>query len=301
MEAKANRLQPSNMFVLVVAVLMLLGIAMSRGFTIKHNFMGHPDEHVFYGSTEMLMYDILYDQEYEPVKAYPEGTYVFRLPFHLLAQYVSLEDDYTYNVRLFGRISSVFYYSLGALLGLWLVVNVLHGGKAGAVIYALTVVFSLFQLEISRYGTFDPISFFLLTALVVLCCQYIRSKKIGLIIAASFCVGVAAAGKYPLAYFFILPLSILLMDKVDKKKGFYLLCIMFAVALCGFVCFSPSITKNPRFFINAAFDGLGGYVVGGNVEGYSTVPESIFSALVYNLFYSDLPLSLVFAVLCAGE
>ncbi len=278
---------------------MLAALALTRGITIKHNFMGHPDEHVFYGSTEMLMYDILYGEQYEPLKAYPEGTYVFRLPFHFAAQLIELEDDYTYNVRLWGRISSVFYYSLGCVLALWLVVRALGGGKAGAIIYALTACFSLFQLEISRYGTFDPVSFFVLMLAIVMLCQYIRRGKDIFILAASFCIAVAAAGKYSLAYFFVLPAALLIMQKREKKLRLSLL--MLICAAVAFILFSPSIIRNPRFFIDTVFGGLSGYIVGGNPEGYSTAPESLFSAIVYQLFYSDLPLSGILALLCAAR
>lgn len=281
---------------LILSLCMIIGIAATRGITIKHNFAGQPDEHVFYGSTEMLMYDLLYGEQYEPVKPYPEGTYVFRLPFHLLAQVAELEDDYTDNVRLWGRISSVFYFSLGGIIGLWLVLNVLNGGKAGAIIYILTTCFSLFQIEQSRYGTFDPISFFVLMLALLLLTQYIRKSRKSCFAAAAFCLAVAAAGKYSLAYFFVLPISLLFLQKQSKREKLIMLCIMGLSALLGFLLFSPSILINPRFFINTVLGGLNGYIVGGNPEGYSTIPESLFSAIVYQLFYSDLPLSTIFMV-----
>ena len=298
MGLKQSKPEITKRFFIIITVCMLAGILLTRGYGIKHNFMGQPDEHVFYGSTEILMYDILYGDEYEPLKPYPEGTYVFRLPFHLLAQSVQLEEDYTYNVRLFGRISSVFYYSLGCVFGLWLVVSVLGGGKAGAVIYALTSVFSLFQIEISRYGTFDPLSHLVLMMAIFFITKYIRSLKIAFMLAAAFCIGVAAAGKYSLAYFILLPLAVLVLQPGSVKYKLRQLCLIGIAVFAGFVLFSPSVIKNPRFFIDTVFGGMEGYIVGGNPEGYSTIPESFFSALVYQLFYSDLPLCTVFVVIC---
>ena len=311
MGIKDNRLICTKQFILLVALCMLLGIFVGRGWGIKHNFMAHPDEGVFYDSTQELMNGIIYgwDYDYEPVKPYPEGTYIFRLPFHLAAQYISLEESYVQNVCLFGRIASVFYYSIGAVLGLWLVIEALGGGRAGAVIYALTVVFSLFQIEISRYGTFDPISFFVLMLTIVLCCKYMRGSGVGYLMAACFTLGVAAAGKYPLAYFFLLPLLILMLEKKDRrereretcarKKKICLLFGMLVLMLIGFLMFSPRTVRHPSFFLHTCMKETDGYMLGGNPEGFSTVPESMFSALVYQLFYSDLPLATVFAVVCA--
>ena len=242
------------------------------------------------------MYDILYGEEYEPLKPYPEGTYIFRLPFHLLAQGAVLEDDYADNVRLWGRISSVFYFAIGSIFGLWLVLKVFEGGKAGGVIYMLTTCFSMFQIELSRYGTFDPISYFVLMLTLFLLAQYIRKDKKAYFLAAGFCIAVAAAGKYSLAYFFVLPISLLFLQKKSKKEALSLLFLMAVFAILGFLLFSPSIIRNPRFFINTIFGGISGYVVGGNPEGYSTFPESLFSVIVYQLFYSDLPLSTIFMV-----
>lgn len=301
-----NEKTVSRTFLLLVCFCMLLGIFITRGLTLTHNKMMHPDEFVFYGSTEALMNDLLYDEKYEPLKAYPEGTYVFRLPFQLLAQVVELDENYEANVYLWGRISSVLYYSVGCLLGLWLVVNVLGGGKSGAVIYALAVTFSLFQTEISRYGTFDPVSFMVLMFALVMTAKYLRTDKRAYLVAAVFAIGVAAAGKYSLAYFFVLPAALFILKKEEKKKKLVSFCMMALSALLGFILFSPSVLMNPHFFINTIRGGLSGYVMGGNVEGYSTIPESLFSAVVYQLFYSDLPLALIFAVLgavriCRGD
>ena len=288
----------SKRFFLLAALCLVILTALTRGLALTHNLYGHPDEHVFYTSSELLMLDLLGEDPYEPVKAYPEGTYVFRLPFQLAARAVQLDESYDVSVVIWGRIASVFYYTAGALLGLWLVCGPLRGGRAGAVIYVLTVGFGLFQLEQSRYGTFDPLSFFVLMLVIVLCTLALRSGKRGFLLGAAFAVGVAAAGKYPLAYFALLPLSVLLLQKTRGRTLAWTLALMAGCALIGFLLFSPSVLRSPRFFLSTILGGVQGYMVGGNPEGYSTVPESIFSTMAYHGLYSDLPLAGIFALLC---
>ena len=280
------------------ALCLVLALCLTRGLTLGHNLFGHPDEAVFYGSAELLMEELLHGDDYEPIKPYPEGTFVFRLPFHLLAQVLPLSGDYTVNVDLWGRVSSVFYYTLGALLGLWIVADPLRGGRAGVVVYALAVCFGLFQIEQSRYGTFDPISCFVLNLEVVLCTLALRKNRMILLSAAAFVVGVAAAGKYPLAYYLILPASLLFLRKRRGKDLFGGIALLLGGMLLGFFLFSPSALRSPRaFLVKAIGDGLHGYVVGGNPEGYSTVAESALAVLVYHGAYSDLPLAGLFALL----
>lgn len=286
-------------FFLIMLIVLLALIAVTRGLTIRRNNMIHPDELVFYSSTELLVLDWVYgEDDYEPVKPYPEATYVFRVPFQILAKLIDVEESYDRNVCLFGRISSVFYYSIGAVLGLWLVLNALGGGRAGAIIYVLTVAFSPFQIEQSRYGTFDPLSFFVLMLILVCLTQYMHQGKNSYLLFASFFVGVAAAGKYPLAYFFLWPLYFVFIKK-NKKELVRLFLAISVAALAGFLLFSPSVIKSPRFILETIYREMNGYVLVGNPEGYSTVPESFFSAFVYQMFYSDLPLAAVFAVICA--
>ena len=281
---------------IAAALCLALVLVLTRGFSLSHNLLGQPDEHVFYTSAEILLEDILGGERYEPVKPYPEGTYVFRLPFQAMARLLPLSADYGVNVAVWGRIASVFYYTLGALLGLWLVWDPLRGGRQGALIYSLAVCFGLFQIEQSRYGTFDPISFLVLMLLIVLCTLALRRGGKRYLTAAGFVTGAAAAGKYPLLYFVLLPLSVLLLQKRRGRARAQCLALMLGCALLGFVLFSPSVIRSPRFFLDTIAGGLTGYVVGGNPEGYSTVPESMFSVLLYHGFYSDLPLAGVFAV-----
>ena len=286
-------------FMLAASLCLVIVIALTRGFALTHNLFGHPDEHVFYTSTELLLLDLRGEDEYEPVKAYPEGTYVFRLPFQILAGLVPLDADYGVCVDTWGRISSVFYYTAGALIGLWLVCDPLGGGRAGSVIYVLTAGFGLFQIEQSRYGTFDPISFFVLTLVIALCVLALRRKKQRFLLAAAFAAGVAAAGKYPLFYFALLPLSVPVLQKTRGRRLITTLALMAGCVLLGFLLFSPSVVRSPRFFLSTILGGINGYVKGGNPEGYSTVPESVASVMLYHGLYSDLPFAGLFALSCA--
>ena len=281
-----------------MALCMILLIALTRGITLDHHLLSHPDEHVFYGSTELLMESVLYGHPYEPLKPYPEGTYVFRLPFHLLAQVLPLDTNYEVSVSLWGRVSSVFYYTAGALLGLWLVTGPLRGGRSGAWIYIFAVCFGLFQIEQSRYGTFDPISFLMLMLVIVLCVKALNREKPWHLPAAAFVVGIAAAGKYPLAYFSLLPLSVLFLKKTRGWPLWRNLVLMLLGGGLGFLLFSPSVLRSPFFFLQTIWGGAQGYLVGGNPEGYSTVAESAFSVLAYHNLYSDLPLAGLFALQC---
>lgn len=172
---------------------MLAGVALTRGISVRHRLMEHPDEFVFYSSSEILMLDLFFDDgPYEPIKPYPEGAFVFRLPFQLLARQYQLYEDYEQSVALWGRIASVFYYSVGCVLGLWIVYHVLRGGYTGAIIFALGVIFGLFQIEQSRYGTFDPVSFMLLLLIIFLCARYLRKQREIYLMLAAF-----AAEVYP--------------------------------------------------------------------------------------------------------
>ena len=293
-----ERTQTTKRFLLAASVCLVIVIVLTRGLSLTHNLFGHPDEHVFYTSTELLMLDLLGEDSYEPVKAYPEGTFVFRLPFQLLARAFPLDADYGVSVDIWGRVASVFYYTAGALLGLWLVCDPLKGGKAGGVIYVLAAGFGLFQIEQSRYGTFDPISFLLLTLLITLCVLALRREKTHFLLLSAFVVGIAAAGKYPLFYFMLVPLAVLLLQKPRGQRLAGTLAGMACCALLGFLLFSPSVVRSPRFFLSAILGGVDGYLVGGNPEGYSTVPESLVSVLIYHGFYSDLPLAGLFALSC---
>ena len=281
-----------------MALCMVLLIALTRGIALDHHLLSHPDEPVFYASTELLMEGVLYGDPYTPIKPYPEGTYVFRLPFQLLAQVLPLDANYEASVCLWGRVASVMYYTAGALLGLWLVTDPLRGGRKGAWIYVFAVCFGLFQIEQSRYGTFDPISFMVLMLLIVLCVKALRKERPWHLPAAAFLVGIAAAGKYPLAYFSLLPLSVLFLKKTRERLLLKKLALMLLGGSLGFLLFSPSVLISPRFFLQTILGGVQGYMVGGNPEGYSTVAESAFSVLAYHNLYSDLPLAGLFALQC---
>ena len=283
------------------ALCLVMVIVVTRGVSLTHNFLNTPDEHVFTFSTETLLDSLLSGEQYEPYKPYPEGTYVFRLPFQLLARHVALTEDYSVNVRIWGRIASVFYYTLGALLGLWLVQDPLRGGRAGMRIYVPAIGFGLFQIEQSRYGTFDPVSFPLVMLIIASTVCWLRKGRLPWLLGAAFCAGAAAAGKYPLAYFFLLPAAALFLRGDLRRKRLPVLAAMALCLLGGFLLFSPSVVLNPGFLALTIKKELLGYAVNGNPEGYSTPPESALSTLLYHLLYADLPLAPLWAAAYVGR
>ena len=99
-------------------IFFILVIVSTRAVTIGHNMLLHPDESVFFSASESLkQYLVGSAKEYEEEKEYPEGAIVLQLPFHIGGAVLRKIIGIDFSARLIGRISSVFYFSAGMVLG----------------------------------------------------------------------------------------------------------------------------------------------------------------------------------------
>ena len=149
------------------AVLVLLLILFTRMISLTYQIDIHPDEYKFAKATDSLMNAILEPgASFTEEKEYPEGAYYFHLPFHfaglLLEKLMGLE----YDMAVCGRVSSVFYFCLAVLLGMKLLVKHMKAPPSAQLLFGLSMCFSLFFLEHSRYGTGDMISLFLIFLII---------------------------------------------------------------------------------------------------------------------------------------
>lgn len=289
-----------NKPVVLIILAMLLAVCVSRGVSIGHEATLHPDERYFFQSSVSLKDKLLdFDSTYKAAKVYPEGAFVFQVPFHLLEQLLCSLTGQPENARLWGRIASVFYFSLGCVLGA-LVLYRYFGKKPGMVaLYAVIMTFSLFHIEQSRYGTGDAISFFLLTAAVFASALFLEKDKKWFLFLSGFAVGALAAVKYPQLFFLLYPVGALaLYRRARNARLRHTLCLaagLFAATATGFLLFSPSALVNPGYIPEAISRELSSYMVSGNRAEVGSPLEHLVSLLVYQLFYSDLPLSLPIA------
>ena len=104
-----------------LVLMMILLIAVSRGITLTHNMELHPDENVFVRAAVSLKDKIMgLEDVYVEAKEYPEGAYIFQLPFHIAAQIIKQMGGRPISGFVIGRIASVTYFSLASVLGFFL-------------------------------------------------------------------------------------------------------------------------------------------------------------------------------------
>ena len=170
---KMKNISSRAVFWICIGVTVTL-ILLTRGLTIAHNIYLHPDEYVFYRSTAKLI-DFMQgkSEAYEPVRLYPEGTFVFHVPFQWICRLISPNFD----LQLSSRIASVVFYTVGVIFGFLLLRKFFGNSLRTFVIYGTTAVLALFHLEQSRYGTSDPLSFMLLMMLLFFGALVYEQKK----------------------------------------------------------------------------------------------------------------------------
>lgn len=271
-------------------------LLVSRGITLSHERYNHPDEAVFFLSTQSLRQSLLGIDDYTPTKAYPEGSYLFYVPFQFLFRFVGDALHIGVDIQMVGRIAAVLYFTLGCILGA-LVLYYAFEPKPGLLcIYAVFMLFSLFQIELSRYGTCDTITFFLLMAILCSLLLYFRRQKTVFVLLAFLLCGILTATKYPLLYFCVLPICALCMRRRDGGKGAFILklCGGMLLLFVGFLLFSPSVVRDPSFLIDACRRELDSYITTGNVNGIGTPLDHLLSLFVYHFFYSDCPGAILF-------
>ncbi len=281
---------------LAIIITMLIFIAVTRLLSLSHGLRLHPDELVFFSSASSLFLN----SPYHAFKAYPEGAFFMQMPFQMVRQFALLLIHFGGNTQisgahLTGRLASVFYFSLGAVLGCTFL-NIIQKKKLPILLYAITIVFSLFQIEQSRYATGEAPSFFLMMAMLNLLALSLRSNKTSLLLAAAFVAGALGGVKYPQIYFILLPIGAAFMIQRSAKKTliFHILLIL-ACSTAGFICLSPSVLK-PGFLWDAVFRETGAYLDHPNIVAAGTPLGHLTSLSLFHFLYADVPFAPIFAI-----
>lgn len=164
----------------IVLLATIAFIIVTRIICLMHNSELHPDEIVFEVSADSLAGVVLGEtDDFLELKEYPEGAYVFQLPFHIVAHILN-NAGANLSPKIVGRISAVFYFTVATILGFEIISRYRAVKMAHYTLYGAIMVFSLVHIEQSRYGTGDAISVFLLMAMVILADNAITIKgKLG--------------------------------------------------------------------------------------------------------------------------
>ncbi len=279
-----------------VAAGLLLGILLTRALTLMHGAELHPDEWVFYDTVNAVLNG---DFSFQNIKPYPNGAFVLQLPFHALGRVWNSLFGAVREIGLqgIGRFASVAYFALGSLLGLGLVWRVTNQNSKASICYALIMVFGLLHLEQSRYGTADPVTFFLFMLLLALLLRHNRSQKTAGLLAGAAVCGALAACKFPLVLALALPLALVWGTKGAPlrqkalRTGLILLCLA-----AGFVLCTPALFSDIGF-IGSVIARESGYVLRPSAEIWLQPLTSLGAMLLYQLLYAGFPLAPVLCVL----
>lgn len=265
-------------------------IILTRIITLTYNRQLHPDEHVFYLTVSNLVTSILEPgTPFLENKEYPEGTYLFQLPFQLAGQILRnlANIEGLKGIQHIGRLASVFYFIIAVLLGFRLLWRYLGKRTVSLWIYGLTMTFSLFFMEQSRYGTGDIISLMLLMLLINLTAQALEpgSKKVWWA-AAFFVSGILGAVKYPQLVFALIPLAAFLFQPGLHKGRRLALFLLIIVA--GFFLFSPKAMLDPGYILRVIQRESNAYTSAAYKTGGPA--NHLLNLCLYLLLYSDFPL-----------
>ncbi len=277
----------------IVAVLLLTIV--SRGIGLTYNLSIHPDESEFYTASESLARHIL-DPEvpFEEEKEYPEGGYILQMPFQLMKELLKSSHWFWSSAQCWSRISSVFYFVLAAVYGILILTKYMSRSKSAALLYALTMCFSLFFIEHSRYGVGDMGSLWLLMAIVFHSARALETGKMAHLVCAFFCAGVMGAVKYPQLFFVVIPVGTWLRMKRQipgkGRKAAGVMLLLLVTALSFLMC-SPKAAVDPAYFLRVILREGDAYVAGGTSYRTGGVLNHVISVIVYTLLYSDYPLS----------
>ncbi|MDO4739730.1 MAG: hypothetical protein Q4A66_03605 [Eubacteriales bacterium] len=274
--------------------LLLALVLVTRLPILTHEMRNHPDEHVFVQGATSLRDVLLHGAEYTETKPYPEGAYFFFLPFQLLAELVGLLSGAEQSARVWNRLASVAYFTLGGAVGLRILRRYFGGGRS-LPIYAVLLAFSLLHIEQSRYGTGEAISFALLMLLIDWTARWIEGGKNGWLFGAAALVGALGAVKYPLLFFSVLPLCAVFLCKKGAKQRAGLTLAGVALVLAAFLLLSPEVLRDWRYLVEVAERELRAYMLKGNRTEVGGPLNHAASLLIYWLGYSDLLLAPVAA------
>ena len=291
-----NKMSRSSRILLWTLLSMLTLIWVTRLLALKHGMVLHPDEWVFFSSASSLFKG----SSYQVYKTYPEGAFLMQMPFQMARQFalqlIQFGDDVQKSgAHLMGRISSVVYFSLGAVLGCTFL-HLTQKKTMPVVLFAIAMVFSLFQIEQSRYGTGEAPSFFLVMAILNLLALYLRRNRFSLLCIAAVLTGILGAVKYPQLYFILLPLCTTFLNRRSSKISL-LVAIPAVLGCCflGFVCFSPSLLQR-EFLTGIISREMDAYVANPNLWTVGTPLGHLVSLQIYHLLYADVPLAPILAL-----
>lgn len=282
--------------ILSIVLFMLVLIFVTRLPALRHGLKLHPDELVFFSSASSLFFG----SPYHVYKIYPEGAFLMQMPFQMIRQFILLLLRYgvgaqLYGAHMTGRLASVLYFSLGAVLGCTFL-SLIQKKTLPIALYAAAIVFSLFQIEQSRYATGEAPSFFLLMAMLNLLALSFRLKKTSLLYAAAFVAGALGAVKYPQFYFILLPIGAACLNRRSSKTPLvYQLLLILLCSFAGLICLSPSILK-PGFLSQIISRETDAYITNPNIVSTGTPFDHLLSLLLYHLLYADVPFAPVFAI-----
>ena len=297
---------PRKQLVLLV-FLFFLAILGTRIVTMRHGMSLHADEGAFFKSASSVVYP---DYSFRQFMNYPGGAFVFQMPFQFFGRIfaqMSGEQNEGDNAEITmqtmqeaGRAASIFYFSVGFLLGAVLLWRNFGRQRRAVILYGLMMLFSIFHIEQSRYGTGDAITFFVLMVILYAIDLFLRENDRFYLYFASFCVGSLMAIKFPLIFFLLYPGAALVLHQRHKdtpKSSLlkpWLLMSLFCVI--GLLLFSPQFWIDPTFFMKTFFHEFGSYVIRGNPAFVGSPLNHIVSVLTYQLLYADFPLALPLAI-----
>ena len=278
-------------------VLLTTAIIISRGLTLTHNMQLHPDERVFVESSVSILKALEQrEYSYEGVKPYPEGAFVLQVPFHAIRYIVTAMTGTEQDPYLWGRIAGVFYFVIGWLIGATIVYTWFEKTRLCLLTYGLIMCFSLLQIEQSRYGTGDPISFALLNLILFSTAHSLTQKKKSWFYLASMAAGMTGAVKYPLVFFALIPLLSIFPLCRSKTDGWGFPTVIKGIVLmvCGFLLLSPKVVQDWHYLQRVFASETEQYLNGGSISEVGGPGNHFLSVVIYHLLYSDIPFGIVF-------
>ncbi len=264
-------------------------IALTRALTLTHNMTLHPDEYVYYYSTKNMVNFLQGERsDYAPIKDYPEGAFVFQMPFQLLFRLFSMKDEL--SLRLSGRVASVFYFSVGAVLGFAALSRLFGKSLRASMIYGLTMAFSLFHTEQSRYGTSESLILLFLMLALYMCAgvyEHRTRPRLRLFFAGLSC-GILAAMKYPLLYFILLPVIAAVRHSPRRADTIVAVELVVLSAAVGFFLVSPKTLTDIGYIGRCISGEWSSYMNAGNVTEVGGWLNHLLAVLIYMTAYAGL-------------
>ena len=288
-------------FAVCIAALLLF-MVLSRAVGLTYNLSIHPDESEFYNGSKSLAQSILDPNvPFEEEKEYPEGAYVLQLPFQLMKELLDSDHWFWRSAQCWSRISSVFYFVLAVVYGVLILTKYMSQSKLAAILYVLTMCFSLFFIEHSRYGVGDMGSLFLLMVCIYHCAGALQTGKMVHLAIAFACSGVLCAVKYPQLFFILIPIATYFHMRGKNKKTVYGIIGFVLIALLFLLMFSPKAAVDPAYFWRVLDREGKAYVTEGTDYNSGGLLNNVIGTILYTLLYSDFPLSFLLVAVYFGK